>query len=105
MDVKNEEHERPEKKFGDTELHTIVKDYFLSAKQMAKIVNVSQQTISSHLKAMGKSHKLGKRMSQELTDKGKTEKSLENFICKDTIDNHRCIEFILTMFPDLFSVC
>ena len=78
---------------------------FCSAKQMAKIVNVSQQTISSHLKAMGKSHKLGKRMSQELTDKGKTEKSLENFICKDTIDNHRCIEFILTRFPDLFSVC
>ena len=58
FDVINEERGAPPKKFEDAELQAVWdKDDILSQKQMAEMLNVTQQTILDRLKAMGKIQK------------------------------------------------
>ena len=70
FDVRKEERGRLPKKFEDAELQTILDgDDTLSQKQMAAMLNVAQQTISDHLKAMGKIQKCGKWVPHELNER------------------------------------
>jgi [histone H3]-lysine36 N-dimethyltransferase SETMAR len=70
FDVRNKERGKPPKKFEDTELEAILdEDDTLSQKQMAAMLNVSQQTISDRLKAMGKIQKCGKWVPHELNER------------------------------------
>jgi len=70
FDVRNEERGRPPKKFEDAKLQAILdEDDTLSQKQMAEMLNGAQQTISDHLKAMGKIQKCGKWVPHELNER------------------------------------
>ena len=54
----------------DAELEAILdEDDTLSQKQMAAMLNVAQQTISDHLKTMGKIQKCGKWVPHELNER------------------------------------
>lgn len=70
FDLSNKERGRPEKKFEDTDLQAILdEDATLSEKMMAQMLNVTQQTISNRLRAMGKIQKEGKWVPHKLTDR------------------------------------
>ena len=68
--VRNEERGRPPNKFEDAELQAVLyEDDTLSQKQMAEMLNVTQNTISNRLKAMRKIQKSGKWVPHELTER------------------------------------
>jgi histone-lysine N-methyltransferase SETMAR len=70
FDVRNEERGRPPKKFEDTDLQALLdEDDTLTQKQMAKMLNVTQPSISDRLKAMGKIQKCGKWVPHELNER------------------------------------
>lgn len=70
FDVINEERGRPPKKFEDTELQTLLdEDNGQTQQQLAEQLNVTQQTVSLRLKAMGKILKVGRWVPHELSDR------------------------------------
>ena len=66
FDVRNEERRRPPKKFEDSDLQALLDDDDAQTQQqLADQLNVTQEVISIHLKAMGKIQKMGKWVPHE----------------------------------------
>lgn len=70
FDVRNEERGKPSKKFEDVELQALLDaDNGQTQQQLAEQLNVSQQTVSNRLKAMGMILKVGRWVPHELTER------------------------------------
>lgn len=69
FDLRNEERGHAPKKFEDTELQALLDaDATQTQHELAEQLNVSRRSVGERLKAMGKTHKLGKWVPHELTE-------------------------------------
>jgi len=66
FDVRNEEREKPPKKFEDSELQALLDEDDAQTQQFADQLNVTREAVSIHLKSMGKIQKMGKWIPHEL---------------------------------------
>lgn len=92
FDLRNEERGKPSKKFEDAELEALLdEDDTQTQKMLAEALNVTQQSISNRLHAIGKIRKTGKWVPHQLTERQQENRKT---ICEMLLKRHERKSFL-----------